>query len=117
MSYLADDAMRVRAAVPDGTDIPDDTDGLFLLYAVLMNVKGDQVTASDVHNAWTAWMEIRGQEHESMKPFSDLAKDVQAEDEPFATAIRVAARGRGGHTVADTQIRWVHYAPCLIRAS
>lgn len=95
MSYLADDAMKVRASVPDGTAIPDDADDLFLLYAVLMNVKGEQVTAGDVHDAWTAWMELRGQDHESMKPFSELAKDVQAEDEPFATAIRVAARRRG----------------------
>ncbi|MEI5676416.1 MULTISPECIES: DUF7701 domain-containing protein [unclassified Nocardioides] len=95
MSYLADDAMRVRASVPDGTEVPDDADDLFLLYAVLMNVKGDQVTAGDVHDAWTAWMELNGQDHESMRPFSELARDVQAEDEPFVTAIRVAARRRG----------------------
>lgn len=95
MSYLADDAMKVRASVPEGTEVPDEADDLFLLYAVLMNVKGDQVTASDVHDAWTAWMELRGQDHESMKPFSELAKNVQAEDEPFATAIRLAARRQG----------------------
>lgn len=95
MSYLSDDAMKVRAAVPDGTDVPDDADDLFLLYALLLNVKGDQVTAGDVHDAWTAWMELRGQDHASMKPFSELSAAVQVEDEPFATAIRVAANRRG----------------------
>lgn len=40
-------------------------------------------------------MVLGGQEHESMKPFSELAKEVQTEDEPFATAVGVAARRRG----------------------
>lgn len=96
MSYLVEDAARIRAAVTAGTDVPDDADDLFLLYAVLLNVKGEQVTAGDVHDAWTAWMELRGETHESMRAFGELPQDVQAEDEPFATAIRVAARARGG---------------------
>lgn len=95
MSYLVEDATRIRAAVPAGTDVPDDTDDLFLLYAVLLNAKGEQVTAGDVHDAWTAWMELQGETHESMRPFGELPEDVQAEDEPFATAIRVVARAQG----------------------
>lgn len=92
MSYLVEDAARIKAAVPVGTDVPDGADDLFLLYAVLMNVKGEKVTARDVHEAWTAWMELRGQTHESMKPFAELSPDIQAEDEPFARAIRTTAQ-------------------------
>lgn len=91
MSFLVDDAARIRAALPPGTDVPEDADDLFLLHALLMHVKGENVTGGDVHDAWTVWMELRGREHESMKPAAELAKGVQAEDEPFATAIRAVA--------------------------
>lgn len=30
-------------------------------------------------------------EHQSIKPFEELSEDVQAQDEPFAEAIREAA--------------------------
>lgn len=103
MSYLVEDATRIRAAVAADTDVPADSDELFLLYAVLLNVKGEHVTAGDVHDAWTAWMELRGETHESMRPFAELRDDVRAEDEPFAAAIRLAAgdRGRRGNAPQD----------------
>lgn len=96
MSYLVEDAALIRARIPAGTDVPDDADDLFLLYAVLLNVKGEWVTAGDVHDAWTAWMELRGEAHQSMRPFAELHEDVQAEDEPFAAAIRAVALARRG---------------------
>jgi hypothetical protein len=41
-------------------------------------------------------MEMRGEQHESMVPFHELAESVQAEDVPFVEAIRaVAARMAG----------------------
>ena len=65
---------------------------LFLLYAVLLLAKGEDVTREDVHNAWVAWMEFNGEEHKSMVPFTELPPDTQAEDSPFVIAIRSVAR-------------------------
>jgi hypothetical protein len=72
----------------------DGIDGLFRLYALLALVKGESVTTRDVHDAWAVWMVSRGEgDHESIVPFDRLAPEVQAEDEPFAAAIRRAAAG------------------------
>ncbi len=90
MSYLRDLAEEIRSELPHKL-VPDDADDLFLVYAVLVLVKGKDVTAEDVHNAWVAWMEIRGEHHESMMRFADLARGVRAEDDPFVTAIRTVA--------------------------
>jgi hypothetical protein len=62
------------------------------LYAVLLLAKQENVTGEDVHNAWVAWMLSKGQQHDAMVPFSQLAPNTQAEDSPFVTAIRAVAR-------------------------
>lgn len=95
MNYLVDLAEKIRAAVPDSL-VPEDADDLFLMYAVLAKSKGVETSAEDVHNAWTAWMLLHGKEHRSMVPYSVLPREVQAEDEPFAAAIReIATDGYG----------------------
>lgn len=92
MSYLVLDARSIRENLPTGADAPEDSDALFLLYAVLLRVKGRDVGLRDVHDAWVAWMEMREQTHESMRPFDDLSPAIQSEDAPFVEAIhRVAA--------------------------
>jgi hypothetical protein len=90
MSYLRDLAEAIRSELPHEL-VPDDADELFLVYALLALVKGKAVTAEDVHNAWVAWMEMRGERHESMVRFADLTRGVRAEDDPFVTAIRTVA--------------------------
>ncbi len=87
MNYLVEIAKRIRAAVPRSL-VPEDADDLFLIYAVLARSRGTATTAEDVHDAWTAWMLLRGEDHPSMVPFRELPPEVQAEDEPFAAAIR-----------------------------
>ncbi len=72
--------------MPDG-----DTRTLFLMYAVLGLSLGARVTRRDVHNAWTAWMLLRDDDHESLVPFDELDQDTRAEDDPFVVAIRDAA--------------------------
>lgn len=89
MNYLEDIAERVRAGVPDDL-VPDDADALFLMYAVLARAKGTATTREDVHDAWTAWMLTRGEQHSSMRPYSELPADTRGEDEPFVEAIRSA---------------------------
>jgi hypothetical protein len=92
MSYLRELSEAIRAEVPARL-IPEDADDLFLIYAVLARVKGEQVTEEDVHDAWTAWMETRGQRHQSMVPFDQLPQEVRVEDRPFVAAIH-AVTGR-----------------------
>lgn len=63
------------------------------MYAVLARAKGAAVTASDVHDAWAAWMESRDEEHDAIRPFELLSKDIKDEDMPFVEAIRKACTG------------------------
>jgi hypothetical protein len=93
-NYVAEVANALRREIepellPDG-----DVDLLFLFYAVLAMTRGVDTTAEDVHDAWTAWMTATGQDHEAMKPYTDLPSDVQDEDVPYVRAIRDVARLR-----------------------
>lgn len=90
--YIDELARAIRAEMPPDV-LPDasDLDALFRLYAMLARVKGKAVTASDVHDAWSAWMLNRGEDHDSVVPFEALTSDTQADDEPFAAAIRKVA--------------------------
>ena len=89
--YLREDAKRIKEALPNGTEVPEDADDLFLLYAVLLRAKGPAVTAADVHDAWVAWTAGREPHHSALVPYEDLPIETRAEDEPFADAIRRAA--------------------------
>lgn len=91
VSYLAVDAARIRAALPEGSSVPDGANDLFLLYAVLMRAKGTNVQAEDVHDAWAAWMLGVDPTHESIVPYAELDPATRAEDGPFLLAIRRAA--------------------------
>ena len=94
MSYLDADAELIRSCLPADTCVPDGFDDLFVLYAVLMRAKGRATEEAELHDAWAAWMSRRNPDHESVRPFDQLAPAVQAEDVPFATAIRHAAEIR-----------------------
>ncbi len=93
MNYLEQLAQRIRDEVPAEALPDEDTDLLFLIYAVLARAKGEAVTAADVHDAWVAWITSRGEHHESMREFDQLKGDVKAEDSPFVAAIRRAIGG------------------------
>ena len=60
MTHLDAVASDIRGAVPSDALPNEDTSSLFLLYAVLLLAKGEEVTREDVHNAWVAWMESSG---------------------------------------------------------
>ena len=65
---------------------------LYRIYAVLCLAKGQQTTARDVHNAWSAWTSSASPSHRSLIPFECLSTTVQALDMPYVQAIhRVAA--------------------------
>lgn len=81
--------------LPAGSDTPEDSDDRFLLYAVLLRANGADTQASDVHDAWSAWMLRVDSGHESIRPFEELDSQTRREDGPFLTAIRTAAERRG----------------------
>lgn len=92
MMYLDVLADEIRAAVPRDALPAETASDLFRLYAVLLLAKGEAITRHDVHNAWVAWMATKGEAHESLVPYSELARDTKEEDSPFVTAIRTVAR-------------------------
>lgn len=94
MTYLDEDAARIKSALPDDVVPPRNADYLFVLYAVLMRSKGEAVGLADVHDAWTAWKLLTSKSHESLVPFDQLEPDVQAEDQPYVDAIVATARNR-----------------------
>lgn len=94
MTYLDLAAEEIRRHVPEKL-LPDgDTELLFRLYAVLLLAKGADVTTADVHNAWSAWMQMSHPDHQSLRSFEELDPETQAADEPYAEAIRAASRAR-----------------------
>ena len=95
MTYLSDVADEIKAELPVEMVPAEGADELMRLYAVLCLAVGRSVTAANVHDAWTAWMTGRGEQHSSMVPFNELPVGVQAEDEPFAEAIRRVAEQLG----------------------
>lgn len=94
-TYLEDDAQLIRANLPANVAPPEDSDSLFVFYAVLMRALGERVTPSDVHDAWAAWIISSGKNHAALVPFELLDDQVQNEDFPYVEAIRRAAKKRG----------------------
>lgn len=102
MTYLSDDAALIRVNLPPEARPPSDADALFLMYAVLMRAKGEEVTASDVHDAWAAWQQSLDPDHPALIPFRELSPSVQDADTPYVRAIHAATRilASGGATNA-----------------
>jgi hypothetical protein len=90
-SYLEDDAEAIRQGLPAGFEVPPRSASLFLTYAVLLRAKGAATEASDVHDAWSAWMLTVDPEHPAIRPFANLDAETRREDAPFLRAIHAAA--------------------------
>lgn len=95
-NYLERDAELIRDCLPKGTDVPSSSEELFRVYAVLMRAKGEQTTAEDVHDAWTAWISRTDPHHASAIPFNELDVETKAADQPFLIAIQRAAHSMEG---------------------
>ena len=95
MNYIDRDAKEIRSELPEGSDLPSgDLDALFRLYALLLLVKGSDVSAQDVHNAWAVWMSSTDPAHESIKPFNELDRGTRREDDVYVSAIKKVASKR-----------------------
>ena len=93
--YLDDLADQIRAHIPVDRMPEGDADDLLRVYAVLLRAKGADVTLSDIHDAWSAWMAKRDGKHESLVSYENLPKEVREQDRVFTTAVRRAAEESG----------------------
>ena len=63
------------------------------LYTCLVLTTGENTTLENVHDAWSVWKNAYGDgEHRSLKPFSELIKEVQELDRPYTEAIIKVAK-------------------------
>jgi hypothetical protein len=97
---MSEVAAKIRGALPPEASPPDDADDLFVLYALLARTKGAQVTLSDVHDAWAAWIIQRREEHKALIPYESLDEETKAEDAPYLTAIHAVVNAWQGHDEA-----------------
>ena len=69
-------------------------------YALLVLVKGEDITLSDVHDGWSMVMNYKesnppycyGHDHKSIVPFDELSKETQDRDIKYVEALRKIAR-------------------------
>ena len=67
-------------------------------YSLLVLVKGEDVTLSDIHDGWSMNMNFKdtapycyGHEHFSLVPFDQLSKESQNKDIPYLEALKRVA--------------------------
>jgi len=71
--------------------------GLQNIYALLVLVKGENVTLKDVHDAWAVninqtWDKEEFGEHRSLISFQNLSVDIQQKDQNYVDGIKATAR-------------------------
>ncbi len=71
--------------------------GLQNVYALLVLVKGQNVTLKDVHDAWSVninqtWDFETNGNHRSLRPFDELTKEIQDKDQMYLEAIKETAK-------------------------
>ena len=93
--YLDEIANVVRSHLPTDRMPEGDTHELLLIYAVLVRTRGENVTGSDVHDAWAAWMASRTPDHPSLVEYGKLSEGIRREDAIFVEAIKRSARDLG----------------------
>ena len=72
---------------------------LVRLYALLVLVKGENITLKDVHDAWAMDMNFKpqtdwcyGHEHLSIVPFEELSTETQNKDQKYVNILRTIAK-------------------------
>ena len=91
MNYIDALASEIESNLAEG-DRPDRREQeLYRLYALLVLVKGTEVSLGDVHQAWSVWMVGDNPEHPALVPFDELSTEQQHQDSPYAVAIRKAS--------------------------
>jgi hypothetical protein len=94
-SYLDRIAAEIRRVAAPEAAAADEDLPLYRIYAVLLVVKGQDVTAEDVHNAWAAWASEYDPGHRNLLPFKELSLSVQRKDDHYVHAIHQVAERLG----------------------
>jgi hypothetical protein len=91
LNYLDRVATLVQREL--GSMLPPGNDGqrLARIYALLVLVKGPNISVEDVHDAWSTWMTMSDPGHKSLRPFDMLDEATQAQDVPYLSALRRVA--------------------------
>lgn len=90
-SYLDQVAAEIRRTADPDAALSDEDLPLYRIYAVLLLAKGQDVTAEDVHNAWSAWASEHEPESRNLLPFKELSLRVQRKDQVYVEAIHQVA--------------------------
>lgn len=69
------------------TELPDVTDELLDLYALLALTRGPNTTMQNIHDAWAVWQSRILPDHPAMVPFKELAPSVQELDRKYLAAV------------------------------
>ena len=87
---------KVTELVAERTQL--NNDDLVHLYALLVLVRGTDITLKDVHEAWAMNMNFkeksdwcRGHDHPCIVPFEELSREEQEKDRHFADILRAVA--------------------------
>lgn len=94
MNYLDLLAAEIQRTADPGTTPPDEDLPLYRQYAVLLLVKGEDITAEDVHNAWVAWATDHQPASRHLLPFKELSAREQRKDDLYVEAIKTVAQTR-----------------------
>ena len=88
---------RITDKVAERTNIKNKY--LVRLYALLVLVKGENITLNDVHDAWAMDMNFKhqtdwcyGHEHLSIVPFEELSAETQNKDQKYVNILRAIAK-------------------------
>lgn len=89
---------EITTEVANKTHIKDKY--LVRLYALLILIKGKNITLEDVHDAWAMNMNYKpqtdycyGHEHKSIVPFNKLSKETQDKDQKYVDILNnIAAK-------------------------
>lgn len=88
---------EIVESVKDKAHINNDI--LARYYALLVLTKGENITLSDIHDAWAMSMNFRpknehcyGHDHISLVPFHDLSSETQKKDEKFLIRLKNIAK-------------------------
>lgn len=73
---------------------------LISYYSLLVLIKGEDVTMSDIHDGWSMNMNFKepnpphcyGHEHLSIVPFNELSKECQEKDRKYLDALKRVAK-------------------------
>ncbi|MBR0542468.1 MAG: hypothetical protein IJK26_09765 [Clostridia bacterium] len=88
---------KITNAVAERTRIKNKY--LVRVYALLVLVKGEDITLKDVHDAWAMDMNFKpqtdycyGHEHLSIVPFDELSVETQNKDKKYVDILRSIAK-------------------------